>query len=120
MLNNFVVQGRLVSDINVKVSNNGKFYSFFRLACRRDSKDHATDFLGIYLFGDFCNTLQKYTNKGTELIVSGSIHSRNVEENGKQITTISLIAKSINFVGGNKEYKKEDEEHDEEYEQLPF
>lgn len=120
MLNSFVIQGRLTSDINVKVSNNGKFWASMRVACKRDYKDGATDFIDILLFGDFCNTLQKHAHKGTELIISGSIQSRNVEENGKQTTKISLIAKSINFVGSKKEQKKEDDHIDEEYEQLPF
>lgn len=120
MLNSFFIQGRLVSDINVKVSNNGKFWTILRLACKRDYKDGSTDFIDISIFGDFCNTLQKHVHKGTELIVSGSIQSRNVEENGKQVTKTSLIAKNFYFVGSKKEQKKEDEEHDEEYEQLPF
>lgn len=120
MLNSFIIQGRLVSDINVKVSNNGKFWTSMRVACKRDYKDGSTDFIDIFLFGDFCNTLQKHTHKGTELIISGSIQSRNVEENGKQTTKISLIAKNIHFVSGNKEHKKEDENLDDEYEQLPF
>lgn len=120
MLNSFIIQGRLTSDVNVKVSNNGKFWTPIRVACKRDYKDGATDFIDIFLFGDFCNTLQKHAHKGTELIISGSIQTRSVEENGKQTTKISLIAKSINFVGSKKEYKKEDENLDDEYEQLPF
>lgn len=121
MLNSFVIQGRLTNSVNAKTSQSGKVYAFLKLACKRETKDHTTDFLDVLLFGDFCTTLEKYANKGTELIVSGIVQSRTFEEDGKKVKRISLVCKKIYFVGGNKEYKKEDEDVEcSDDSELPF
>ena len=102
---NFI--GRLTRDIEIRYTpNNGTPVSRFTIAVNRINKDEA-DFINCVAFGKTAENLANYMRKGNQIAVSGSIRTRNYENNeGKRVYVTEVIANRVMFL----ERKKEDSE----------
>lgn len=107
MLNSTIVQGRITSDPEVKVTANGYTYASFTLASERaKNKDgeKVTDFLPCIAFGKTAEFIQKYCSKGRMIIIAGRMQSRNYEgSDGKRHTAYEILISEINFCDSQKQ-----------------
>ena len=75
MLNNIIVMGRLVRDIEAKVTPNGVKVATLTLAVERDRKnengDKEADFIDAVLWRHTAEFAEKYFSKGKMAVVSG-------------------------------------------------
>jgi len=99
--------GRLTRDVEIRYTpNNGTPVSRFTIAVNRINKDEA-DFISCVAFGKTAENLANYMRKGNQIAVSGSIRTRNYENNeGKRVYVTEVIANRVMFL----ERKKEDSE----------
>lgn len=118
MLNFFTIQGRLTFDPEIKTSSKGTPFIVLKLSCLRNDKSKGNDFIDVFVFGSRTEIIKKYFNKGSEIIVSGTIGSNKNAESGKN--TLILTADNFYFVGNKSNQSKEDDCHEPEYGQLPF
>ncbi len=107
MLNQVVLVGRLVKDVEVRTGENDTKYSFITLAIPRSYKNHdgvyETDFVECILWNIVANNTAEYCKKGDIIGVKGRIESRKVEENGINKTVLQIIAEKVTFLSSKKE-----------------
>lgn len=98
MLNQTVLVGRLVGDVEVKEIEEGKKVSYITLAIPRSYKnadgEYETDFIPCTLWNGIAQNTAEYCKKGDIVGVKGRLESNN---NG-----ISLVAEKITFLSSAK------------------
>ncbi len=109
MLNQVVLVGRLVKDVEVKTGENDFKYSFITLAIPRSYKNHDgiydTDFVECVLWSNTASNTAEYCKKGDIVGIKGRIESRVIEENNINKTIIQIIAEKVTFLSSKKEEK---------------
>ena len=115
-MNTVLLTGRIVKELELKYTNNGKAYCRFTLAVDKgmskekkqeaEAKGQATaDFISCVAWGKTAETLNRYTAKGKKILVYGSIEtgSYTAQDGSKRYTTDVLVnrAEILEFVDNN-------------------
>lgn len=105
MLNQVVLVGRLVKDVEIRTADNNKKYSFITLAIPRSFKNHdgiyETDFVECSLWNNVASNTAEYCKKGDILGVKGRIESRVIEDDGRK-TVLQVVAEKVTFLSAKK------------------
>lgn len=104
-MNNCIMLGRLVKDIEIKTGGNGKSFGKFTLAVNRDFKNqegkYDADFINCVAFDKRAEVLAQYVTKGQQLAVRGSWRTGNFKkEDGTTAYTNELFVEGFDFIGG--------------------
>lgn len=105
MLNQLVLVGRLVSDPEIKETENGNKVSYITLAVPRSYKnadgEYETDFIPCKVSYPMCDTVKEYCKKGDLLGIKGRIQTK--QEDNKNL--IEIVAEKVTFLSSklNKE-----------------
>ena len=104
-MNNCIMLGRLVKDIEIKTGGNGKSFGKFTLAVNRDFKNqegkYDADFINCVAFDKRAEVLAQYVTKGQQLAVRGSWRTGNFKkEDGTTASTNELFVEGFDFIGG--------------------
>lgn len=96
MLNQIVLIGRLVNDIELKALPSGKEVTSFSLAVQRNFKnqegEYDTDFINCVAFGNTAKLMDKYCFKGQLINIVGRLQVRSWElDNGKRYVTEVIV-----------------------------
>lgn len=112
ILNQVVLVGRLVRDLQVNTSDSGRKISTLTLAVPRSFKNqegtYDTDFIDCTVWDVIAVNTSTYCKKGDVVGVKGRIQSRVIEENDNKKTVLEVIAEKVTFLTSKKE-EKEDE-----------
>lgn len=108
MVNNVVLVGRLVRDVDLRQTSTGKEMTYFTLAVNRNFKNEqgvqAADFIGCVAFGKTAENMARFLGKGSLLGVEGRISTRNFQDNdGKTVYVTEVVANSITFLESKKQ-----------------
>lgn len=107
MLNQVVLVGRLVRDVEVRTGENDTKYSFMTLAIPRSYKNHdgiyETDFIECILWNIVATNTAEYCKKGDIVGIKGRIESRKIEENNINKIVLQVIAEKVTFLSSKKE-----------------
>ena len=108
MVNNVVLAGRLVRDVDLRQTSTGKGMTYFTLAVNRNFKneqgEQAADFIGCVAFGKTAENMARFLNKGSLIAVEGRISTRNYQGNdGKTVYVTEVVASSITFLESKKQ-----------------
>lgn len=107
MLNQVVLVGRLVKDIEVRTGENDVKYSFVTLAIPRSYKNHdgiyETDFVECILWNNTASNTAEYCKKGDIVGIKGRIESRIIQDNNINKTILQVIAEKVTFLSSKKE-----------------
>lgn len=99
-MNNLIVVGRLVSDVELKTSENDKKMCSFKLAVTRSFKNingiYDTDFISCVAFDLLAMKLKDYCKKGDLIGVRGRLQCQDVE--GKMV----VITERLSFVSNGR------------------
>lgn len=103
-MNKITVLGRLTADVEIGETASGLMFGKFNLASRSKMRDgdgnYLTDFFRCTVWRDKAELLAKYTGKGSQIIASGSMHSRQYEDgDGKKRTVWELTIEDFEFAG---------------------
>ena len=106
MLNQVVLVGRLVYDLQVNKSENGKKVANITLAIPRSFKNiegtYDTDFIQCIAFDAVAENTKEYCKKGDIVGVKGRVQSRIIEKADKKETINEIIAEKITFLSSKK------------------
>lgn len=106
MNNTVILVGRLVKDIELRFTQNGKAVADFTLAVTRD-KDN-TDFIRIQSWGKSAEALVSYTKKGDMIGVRGALrHDTYEDKDGNKRYSDYVLAQNIMFLNTKKEEARE-------------
>lgn len=106
MINTIVIEGRLTKDPELKNTQNGKSYTKFTLASKRNTKDDATDFVDCVAWNSDWNHsaeyLTKYGNKGDIVTVSGTLQTNNYEYQGQNRKSVEVLVSNLSLKSTQK------------------
>ena len=128
MLNRVVVLGRLVKDPELRKSADGNTsFATFSVAVDNAAKEadgtRGTIFLDGRVFGSQAESLVKYTQKGSKIVVDGSLNQRNfIRQDGTKGKAIEIYADSVTFLDPKPEDTEVKEPNPDELpnDALPF
>ena len=108
MLNTITIQGKLTKDIEVRVTNNGKKFTLFCIACQRNYKNaegkYDADFIDCIASEKIAEHIAKYFHKGNEIIVSGELQTRMYDDqNGQKHKSVIINVGKTFFTSGKTE-----------------
>lgn len=98
--------GRLVSDPEIKKSENEKDYMSITLAVQRPFKNsdglYESDFIRCKLWNAIATNVGEYCHKGDLIGVKGRIQIRNYEENNETKYITEIIVEKVSFLTSKK------------------
>ena len=107
-MNRVILTGNLTRDNELKQAGQTQILKN-TLAVKREFKKDETDFINITAFSKTAELIAKYTQKGSKLLVEGSLQIGSYEDKeGKKRQTADVIVRNIEFIGGNKQNKESD------------
>lgn len=107
-LNRIDLMGRLVRDVELRQTNNGKPVASFTIAVDRDRKNQngekETDFFDIVAWNGTAEFASKYFVKGRMAIVSGRLQNREwTDKDGNKRRTAEIVADNLYFGDSKKD-----------------
>lgn len=108
MVNQVVMVGRLVSEPEIKETENGIKFTNLTIAVPRSYKnaqgEYETDFIDCVLWKDVAENTCEYCKKGDLLGVRGRVQMRTIEsKEGDSIRKMDIVAERITFLSKAKE-----------------
>lgn len=117
MLNQVILVGRLVKDLEVRSTSEGKKVSNITLAVNRNYKNsetgkYDTDFIHCTLWEGIATATATYCNKGSIIGLKGRLVTKYVEvDTNRKISYPDLIAEKVTFISNTKESIQQIEEN---------
>ena len=106
MVNNVIIQGRLVRDPELRQTPSGVSVANFSIACERDYKngdERVSDFVDCVAWRGTADFIQRNFNKGRMIIVVGKLQSRKwVDNDGHNRTNWEVQVESVYFSDSKK------------------
>mgnify|MGYP000626473622 FL=1 len=107
MLNQVVLVGRIVYDLELKKNDSGKKYLSLVLAIPRSFKNiegtYDTDFIRCIVWDNVASNTSEYCKKGDIVGLKGRLQSRIVEKNEKRENIMEVIGEKVTFLTSSKE-----------------
>ena len=106
MLNNTVLVGRLVRDLEVKETENGNKVAQMTLAVPRSFKNmdgsYDTDYIPCVLWKGVAENTAEYCKKGDLIGIKGRIQTRSYEQEDELKYVTEVIAEKVSFLSSKK------------------
>lgn len=102
MINNVVLMGRIVNDLELKTTQSGLSVVSFRIAVdRKYSKgEKQTDFFDVVAWKNQAEFICKYFRKGSLIVLEGELQTRSYQTKGGANRTVTeVIVKNVSFTG---------------------
>ena len=97
-MNITILSGRLVFDIEVKETNEGKKFISTRIAVPRNDKNKTTDFFNFKAWGNTAEFISKYFKKGDPISIIGELRTYSYDKNGTKVETTYVEVTKVEFV----------------------
>jgi len=98
-INNVTLVGRVVRDLEVKTTNNGKSVSSFALAVDGFGKDAPANFIDCVAWGKAAEILGQYATKGKQIAITGRIQTRMWEKDDVKRKATEVIIDQFQLLG---------------------
>lgn len=129
MINNVVLVGRLTKDVELRYTQSGLAVANFTLAVNRPFKnqqgEQETDFISCVIWRKNAENLASLTNKGSLIGVTGSIQTRNYEnEQGHRVYVTEVLCNNFQLLESkaaaeHRQQQEQEYNYDEDL-NLPF
>lgn len=107
MFNKVTLVGRISTDLELRYTGSNKAYCRFNLAVNKNYKneygEYETDFIPVTVWGKPAENLVQYQNKGSLILVDGSINMSNyTDKDGNNRTSFEVMTSNVQFLGSKK------------------
>ena len=107
MLNQIVLVGRLVEEVEVKELESGRKVANVTLAVPRNFKnedgEYGTDFIDVVIWNSIADNTAEYCKNGDIIGVKGRLETNNYEtESGEKRKSTKVIAEKVTFLSSSK------------------
>lgn len=110
-MNQIILIGRLVKNNELRYTTSQIAILNNTIAVDRPfskSEEKTTDFINIVIFKTTAEAVNKYTSKGSQIAVIGSLHQENyVSDDGSKKTTYKVIVSEVKFLDTKKQEESE-------------
>lgn len=108
MFNKVIMMGRIVNDLELKTTPNGRSVCSFRIAVERRFKnadgERQTDFFNIAAWGKTAEMVTRWFSKGRMILIEGELTTRQyTDKNGNNATWYEINAERVSFTGEKKD-----------------
>lgn len=114
-MNKIIVLGRLATDLEMGETSGGIVFSKFRLASKSKVRDKdgnmQTDFFLCVAWREKAELLNKYTKKGSQVMLMGAMVSRQYDDGGTKRTVWELNVEDVEFAAGGENSGSNDNSH---------
>ena len=101
MFNKVTLVGRISTDLELRYTGSNKAYCRLNLAVNR--MNEGTDFIPVTVWGKPAENLVQYQNKGSLILVDGSISMSNyTDKDGNNRTSFEVMTSNVQFLGSKK------------------
>lgn len=102
MLNKIIIEGRLTSDPELRLTQNGVATVSFTVACDRPvykkGQEKKTDFLPVKAWRNTAEFASRYFKKGDAVLIIGRMHAEPYDDkDGNKRTFYHILAEEVNF-----------------------
>lgn len=103
MINNFILQGRLVRDVEYGTTNSGVSYANFSVAWNEKYNENEQQlFMNCRAWRGTADLLNKYFKKGDELVIEGKLVTETYEKDGQNKSSTRMVVDRVHFTYGKK------------------
>lgn len=106
-MNKVFLLGRLTKDLDVKTFGEGKRVGNFTLAVQRTNDKEKVDFIQCTVWNKTTEIMEKYTKKGSQVLVEGEINIDKVKD--QYYTKVNVV--KVTLLGGNESTSVKKEEY---------
>jgi single-strand DNA-binding protein len=92
--------GNLATDVELREVGSEKKVASFVLAVDRPNRDGGADFVSVAAWDRQAELCAEYLGKGRRIAVDGRLKSRSWEDEGRRRSTLEVVARRIEFLGG--------------------
>lgn len=101
MFNKVTLVGRISTDLELRYTGSNKAYCRFNIAVNR--MNEGTDFIPVTVWGKPAENVVSYQNKGSLILVDGSISMNNyTDKDGNNRTSFEVMTSNVQFLGSKK------------------
>lgn len=110
-MNKTQILGRLTKDAELRTTTSGKQRASFTIAVSRNytnqNGEKETDYINCIAFDKKAEIIAKYTHKGTQILIDGTIRTRNYDaQDGTKRYVTEVLVENL-YLLGSKENKEE-------------
>ena len=110
-MNQFNGIGRLVRESDIKETKAGKKFARFTIAINRFNDE--TDFVDCVVFNErVVSVVEKYTNKGSQVGVSGSLNINTSEKDGHKFKHPQINVQAVDLLDSKNSNNSQDKQSD--------
>ena len=107
MFNKVTLVGRISTDLELRYTGSNKAYCRFNLAVNKNYKneygEYETDFIPVTVWGKPAENLVQYQNKGSLILVDGSISVNNyTDKDGNNRTSFEVMTSNVQFLNSKR------------------
>nr|DAW91234.1 MAG TPA: Single strand binding protein [Bacteriophage sp.] len=107
MFNKVTLVGRISTDLELRYTGSNKVYCRFNLAVNKNYKneygEYETDFIPVTVWGKPAENLVQYQNKGSLILVDGSISMNNyTDKDGNNRTSFEVMTSNVQFLNSKR------------------
>jgi single-strand DNA-binding protein len=120
-MNHGVLYGRLTKDIELITTKNGKIVGKSSIACNDKYDKEKSHFFNFTAFGKTAETMSKYLEKGSAIIIGYSLSQNRWEtQDGQKRSSVDLIVNEFTFTekGNKSNSQKNAAASDPDFEQV--
>lgn len=111
-MNSVTLMGRLTREPELRQTQNGVSVARFAVAVNRRFKDrdgnYPADFINCIAWRQTAEFISRYFHKGSMICISGTLQSRQWEQNGEKRYGMEVVAESAYFTGERSESAREE------------
>lgn len=122
MMNKAILMGRLTRDPEIRYSNGpeqtavGRFTLAVDRRGQRQGNQQNADFIPCVAFGKKAEFVEKYTHKGTKVIVEGEIRTGSyTNREGRKVYTTEIYVSDIEFAESKAAAEQNQNRNDDQY-----
>lgn len=101
-MNRFIIKGRLTKSPEIRTTYSEKTYCLFSVAVARKYDKDKVDFVNCTAWGKTGEFIDKYFDKGQEILIEGRMESYPQEKEGSQITCWGAVVENAYFCGSKQ------------------
>lgn len=95
-MNQVIISGRLTKTPDVRMTESRKKVVSGTVAVQRNKE--TTDFIDFVAWETLAERLEKYTDKGCRVIITGELQTRTYEKGDKKVKVVELFARNIEII----------------------
>lgn len=107
-VNQVILLGRLTRDVELRTTTSGKNVASFSLAVDKGGNQEGADFFDITAWDKLADLLDKYTSKGSKVLVQGRLTQDTWEQDGQKRSKVSVTANDVTFLDSKSEGTQKD------------